>query len=143
KLAANPDDSAASVAVGKYLCIKDDWDEGLPLLKKTTDPGLATLVGKDLGGATDARSYNRLGGGWMLETNKARDLFRLTCQRRAVYWLRESLPKSDASERAKTERLLNALYKDNRLLEEPWPHLILDDAVVGKDSFRLNPQNMA
>jgi hypothetical protein len=43
KLNAKPDDPAANLAVGKYVCfVKGEWENGLPMLAKGDDPALRT-----------------------------------------------------------------------------------------------------
>ena len=52
KLTTHPDDPAANLAVGRYLCfVKNDWHTGLPMLAKSSDALLrppATLELSDL-----------------------------------------------------------------------------------------------
>lgn len=52
-LEEKPDDPAANLAVGKYLCfVKGDWQRGLPCLAKGSDDALKKLASKeDLVGA--------------------------------------------------------------------------------------------
>jgi formylglycine-generating enzyme len=48
-LAAAPDDPAASLVYGKYLCfVKGEWDRGLPLLAKGSDAGLKDVATQEL-----------------------------------------------------------------------------------------------
>ncbi len=45
KLKESPDDPAANLAVGSYLCFnKDQWERGLPMLAKGSDPALYWLI---------------------------------------------------------------------------------------------------
>jgi hypothetical protein len=137
KLAAQPEDRAACLAVGKFLCIKDDWEEGLPLLKKSGEPALADLAGRDLAEPADAAGQRTLGLDWLVLPAKGSDFPKAPCQRRAVYWLRAAMPGLDGKQKRKIETQLKSLYKEDSLLGEPWPHLVLDDATVAEGSFSL------
>src|SRR6185437_7306448 len=49
KLAASPEDPAANLAVGSYVCfIRGAWPKGLPMLAKGTDPDLKRLAMTEL-----------------------------------------------------------------------------------------------
>src|SRR5205814_958169 len=56
-----PDDLAASLVLGKYLClVKQDWPQALPLLAKSGDAKLAPLAKQDLQGTADAAEQVKL-----------------------------------------------------------------------------------
>lgn len=66
KLKAEPDDPAANLAVGRYLCfVKDDWDDGLAHLAKCDDPTLKALATLERAGVDDAADLSKLADGWM------------------------------------------------------------------------------
>src|SRR5262249_29785572 len=126
-------------AVGTFLCCcKDDWEEGLPLLKKSDDSKLSRLAEKDLAAPNTGAARTAVGLGWLAQSVKANDLLKAACHRQAAYWLREALPELNGKEKTSVDAHLRSLYRSHPGLQEPWPHLVIDDAVVSKDSFRLN-----
>jgi hypothetical protein len=109
-----PDDPAACLAVGRFLCLsKGDWARGLPLLAKGSDAALRALAEKDLSNAEDATTRRDVCLGWLdlaerersspsrrdLLTERARDGFD-----RAAAGLLDA-------DRAKIEKRLAALEK--------------------------------
>jgi hypothetical protein len=65
-LATRPEDAAAGLVVGRYLCWhKGNWREGLPCLARAQAPGLKELAEKDLGSPRDARGQVEVGEGWL------------------------------------------------------------------------------
>ena len=49
KLKTDPDDAAASLAVGRWSCFwQGDWEEGLKLLAKGSDAALKSLAAEEL-----------------------------------------------------------------------------------------------
>ena len=54
-LAANPDDPAANLSVGKHYCRLDDWAGALPLLAKAADENLQRLAADELKASADPR----------------------------------------------------------------------------------------
>ena len=49
QLKANPGDTAAHLALGRYFClVKGDWEAGLPHLAQGDDPDLKALAEEDL-----------------------------------------------------------------------------------------------
>jgi hypothetical protein len=64
-LKTTPDDPAANLAVGSYVCFwTDRWTKGLPMLAKGSDPDMKKLAADDLAQPTDAATLLRLGDQW-------------------------------------------------------------------------------
>src|SRR6185312_914073 len=60
-LADNPDDAAANLLVGRHLCfVTEDWEQGLPMLAKSSDATLKDLAAKSLA-ATEPTAMVELG----------------------------------------------------------------------------------
>jgi hypothetical protein len=75
KLKTAPEDPAANLAVGKFLCfIKGDWAGGLPLLAKGSDAKLKELARQELGKPSGAAAYTSLGDGWWDVAATQRDM---------------------------------------------------------------------
>jgi len=68
KLKNAPDDAEASTAVGRFHCFaKSNWEVGLPLLTKGSDPVLKSLAEKELvvlNSLADGTALVELGDGW-------------------------------------------------------------------------------
>lgn len=68
-LAANPTDEAAAEVVGAYLCfVKDDWQQGIPILAICAAPALRDVARRELAGAErrhdDVREALGLADSW-------------------------------------------------------------------------------
>ncbi len=86
-LATRPDDTAANLALGKFLCLdKDDWDRGLPMLVQGNDPKLTELAAKDSGAPADAVAQEELGSRYAALAMEATGARKLHLLRRAGYW---------------------------------------------------------
>lgn len=71
KLKQSPDDPAANLAAGSYLCfLRGHWDQGLPLLAKSSDAQLKNLAMADLAHPAGADKLSKLGDGWFAEASK-------------------------------------------------------------------------
>ena len=65
KLKASPNDAAANLAVGSYLCFnKAEWEKGLPLLAKGSDPNLKQAATLELAHPADTADQVRLADEW-------------------------------------------------------------------------------
>src|SRR5262249_22048438 len=65
KLKDSPDDAAANLQVGKFLCLRQgDWEKGLPLLAKGSDAKLKAQAANDLAKPTKAAKQVEVGDGW-------------------------------------------------------------------------------
>ena len=65
KLKTSPDDVASCTVVGRHLCLtKDDWDQGLALLAKGSDPALKSLAQRDLEQVQTPHALAELAGDW-------------------------------------------------------------------------------
>ena len=65
RLAADPADADANLAVGRWHCfIKGNWETGLPLLAKGKDPDLSAVAKQDLAAPKDPKAQMNLGDAW-------------------------------------------------------------------------------
>ncbi len=90
---ADGDDPAANLTVGRYYCLmRGEWDKGLPLLAKGSDPELKQLAESELRRPTIAADQLALADGWWQLGEE--DLTRQKVLRlRAVYWYQQALPQ--------------------------------------------------
>ncbi len=95
RLKTHPDDPAACLTVGRWLCFdRNDWDEGLKLLAKGSDDALRTLAAKELTSepsTADARVAR--GHAWWDLAEKSEGRARSALRRRAGQWYEEALPE--------------------------------------------------
>ena len=71
KLKQSPDDPAANLAVGGYLCFRrGQWAAGLPLLAKSSDAQLKNLAKTELAQPTASDEMLKLADGWLAAAPK-------------------------------------------------------------------------
>jgi hypothetical protein len=65
KLKTYPDDAAANLEAGQFLCLwRGDWDKGLPLLVKGSDGDLKALAQEDLAAGIDVPMQFAVANAW-------------------------------------------------------------------------------
>jgi len=70
KLKESPDDPDANLVVGRYECfVRGDWEKGLPLLAKSSDETLKSIVALDLE-TTDAEQISKAADAWWTAADK-------------------------------------------------------------------------
>jgi hypothetical protein len=110
-LAKTPDDAAASLALGKYLCFdKEDWFDGLPLLAKGSDEALAKLAAQDAAHPSGFEEQVKLADAWnaAAESGDAKEKPKVLM--RAEKWYQTALPNLPAGlTKAKVEKRLEEL----------------------------------
>ncbi|HEY8667164.1 MAG TPA: PQQ-binding-like beta-propeller repeat protein [Tepidisphaeraceae bacterium] len=86
-LKRSPDDAAANLAMGKYLCLsKRDWDHGLSYLAKGADAALKSAAILDGTGADEAKGQAEVGDVWWALAEKSKSPAREVLRQRAGYW---------------------------------------------------------
>jgi hypothetical protein len=90
RLKATPDDPAANLFVGSYHCFtRGDWDRGLPMLAKGSDPELRKLAADDLANAARDDAAARLGDAWWkIGERQPESLRTKTWQRASAFYTR-------------------------------------------------------
>jgi hypothetical protein len=121
-LKQSPDDPAANLAVGRFLCLfRDDWKAGLPRLLKApgTDPLYFLAVQETTGTIKSPAQRKQLAEGWWTcaETARNSPLLRKRAQFRACAWygtILESLTglEKDAAEKRIAEARTNGVDVD-------------------------------
>lgn len=103
-LAVKPDDPAANLALGRYLCwTQGQWDKGLKHLSQGADQALKAIAAKDLKNPTDPAEQAALGDEWwaLIESEGPRSKVR------AAFWYAKALPSMSGLTRVKVERRLS------------------------------------
>lgn len=112
-LAKTPEDPAANHLVGFHLCaVKGDWEGGLPLLARGSDPVLKGLADRELSGPGDAAAQASLADGWWdLSEKTAEPAPRTRLRARALFWYEKAGDKLTGLTRAKVRsRVLELRY---------------------------------
>jgi WD40 repeat protein len=118
-LRKSPDDPAANLAVGKFLCCwKGDWARGLPLLAKAADEVWREPARKDLAGPADAAGRVDVAEAWQVVAAGEEGLPKRRLLRRASHWFRLAVPDLDGAEQLRVRKQLAALRK-TPLFEPP------------------------
>ncbi|HSI33196.1 MAG: hypothetical protein ACAI43_18145 [Phycisphaerae bacterium] len=109
KLAANPNDPAASQTVGLFLCaFKNDWDNGVPLLALSADAAWATPAKADLANPVDVDGMIKVADLWWELANKNLKL-RPKILSRAEFWYNLALPKTEGTVKARLEKRIETI----------------------------------
>lgn len=75
RLKAAPNDPGANLSVGRFLCfMRGDWDAGLPMLVKGSDPVLESLAVRELAAPTAVEDVMKLADAWWEVGVRERDL---------------------------------------------------------------------
>ncbi|HEV3145093.1 MAG TPA: hypothetical protein VGZ47_14480 [Gemmataceae bacterium] len=95
KLETQPDDPAANLAYGQYLCLaKGDWVTGLPYLSKGDDADLKKLAAAELAKPKAVVEWKALADGWWDLSNRyfksSSTMPRRNLQERSVIWYRRA-----------------------------------------------------
>jgi formylglycine-generating enzyme required for sulfatase activity len=109
RLAADPNEPDACLIVGRWDCFsRGDWDKGLLLLAKGSDPALKPLAAAEIASkpSTPSEKVAR-GDSWWTLAEKAAGKPRVAMERRADSWYLESLKDLPAGAvRTKVEKRL-------------------------------------
>jgi hypothetical protein len=112
------DNPEANLRVGSYLCfVKGDWNRGLPLLVKGSDPSLHELAQRELSAPADPNRQMELADAWYeLVAGAGRP--KQSLRDRATYWYERALPGLTGLNRAK---VMNRLAENSKVAESAKP----------------------
>ena len=103
-LKSKPDDAAANLAWGRWLCLrKDNWEEGLKLLQGADDPKLKELATRDLTSPSDKDAVLKLGTDWLDYAKSRKDRIQPQFAARALHWLYKAVEDSTGLAKSKVE----------------------------------------
>lgn len=110
-LKEKPDDPAANLAVGRFLCFeKDDWERGAGHLAKGADAALKTLAELESARPRDAGDQSALGDEWWTFSEKEKGADRKRkAQFRAAFWYAKAVPQLAGTARLRTEKRLDQI----------------------------------
>jgi hypothetical protein len=126
RLAANADDPAANLAVGRYRCFfKNDWAGGLPLLARGGDAKLKTLAAAELGGAAGGPdAMVQTADGWWSAHETLPAPAKGNVQAHAAKLYRQALPALKGLAKAKVEKRLEAVASAEAEGAGPWVEIL-------------------
>lgn len=110
-VAKAPDNPAANLDVGKFLCFfKGNWDLGVRFLAKGSDAALKGLAEKELARPTQESDMAALGDGWSEFGQKEKNVVRKErILLHARHWYREALTSATGLRKAAIEKRLREL----------------------------------
>jgi hypothetical protein len=94
KLKTSPTDPAANQAVGEYYCFtRAQWDEGLPLLARGSDPQLRAVAQMELSSTSPTQARALADAWWAYANQKGiRSEEQQGASQRCAHWYRAALP---------------------------------------------------
>jgi hypothetical protein len=106
------DDPAANLNAGRFLClVKGDWEKGLRLLARGSDPALQALAVKELAEPAKADERVALGDGWWDAAADKHGTAKSRLQARALHWYEKALPDTTGLVKAKLNQRIELLYR--------------------------------
>jgi hypothetical protein len=138
-LAAMPDDAAANLTMGRYLClVRNDWQAGSQHLIRGSDTLLQSAANKELAAPVSAEAQMELADAWWhigdQEKDKSSVFPKIVWQDHAASWIRVALPELPAAARNKTQAKmtqLEKLHKSSNLLFAKRHPLDAEDTFAG------------
>ena len=101
-LADNSDDPEANLIRGRSLSlVKRDWDHGLPMLAKGSDPQWQALAQKDLANPSDPQARLALGDAWWEMAQAKTELARGSLLARARRWYQAAMPRLSGADKTR------------------------------------------
>ena len=112
-LAKAPDDPAANLAVGKYLClVLGDWEAGRPKLLKAGG-AFMDVAKKESAAPTSESTILELADAWWELAESEKGLARTQLRREAGYWYRTALPTLSGIKKTGVENKLAEVTGDS------------------------------
>jgi hypothetical protein len=111
-LGTRPDDPAANAAIGRFLCFaQENWEKGLPMLAKGSDPNLKALAAKELARPTEIADQVALADAWWEAGEKNAGSLKGEYLDRAVRWYSAAVPRASGLTQVRINNRLTAYDK--------------------------------
>lgn len=115
KLKTSPEDPAANLAVGSYLCFsRGEWEKGLVLLTRGSDAALKQLATLELSRPINADDMIRLADGWWELAAKRPNLIRPAIRQHAAIFYKLALESETGLRKTLLERRIADAAADMR-----------------------------
>jgi formylglycine-generating enzyme required for sulfatase activity len=109
-------DPHADLALGRFYALaKGDWDRGLSMLARGSDPKLRTLAQTDLASPADARAAEELGDGYAARVASESGVAQTNLLCRACYWYEQAEGRLSGPDRTRVQKKVAAI--DARLTD--------------------------
>ena len=113
QLRISPSDADAAYRLGVIRCFDElDWDQGLPLLARGSDPALARIAGQDLASREDETLHAKVGDAWWDYGKSQKNETASAALERARLHYTAILGTVKGLERARIEKRLESLEND-------------------------------
>jgi WD domain, G-beta repeat len=110
RLAKDPEDAAANLAMGKYLgFVKGNWDRALFYLAQGSDPVLRLLAQRDLARPDEVKEQLQTADAWWALADKEKGLVQLHLQQHAVSWYEQAVGQTRGFQRGRLEQRIAAV----------------------------------
>jgi hypothetical protein len=110
-LQEKPGDPEANTVLGKFSCfVTGQWERGLEMLAKGSDPVLKKLAQIELAGSADATVQAKLGDEWWQCGKNLSGKSRFFVQEHAVDWMQKALPHLEAEKKEQVSKTIAAFY---------------------------------
>ena len=107
-LAKNPDDPAANLEYGLFLCLsRGQWEKGLPHLARGTEGPYRSIALRELGSPEGAADQSGLGDFWWDHAEKDTGPAKASARARAAYWYDRALAGLEGLARVRAEKRLS------------------------------------
>ena len=140
---ANPDDQEAAMRSGQYIAyVRNDWKAALPMLARTTDEELQSLVQDDLKNPKEDNEILKLADRWWERAESSSALSQEGMRRRATHWYR-LIPqgKLQGLEAQKVAKRIAETETDWLASWRPFsPKVVFEKKAIGK--YRLYITNL-
>lgn len=104
-LATRPDDAAANLQVGRHECFAlGNWEKGVAMLARSSDPALKELAARDLAAPEDAAAQVAVGDGWWDLAEKESGERQERIRSRARVWYAKALGRLSGLQRVKVAK---------------------------------------
>lgn len=107
KLGSDSNDAEAYLIVGRFRCLmKGDWEGGLPLLARGSDPAQSALAKAELVNSSKPEEQIQLADGWWNQSDGTVGVAQRQLRAHAAKWYAEAAPRLSGLAKAKAEKRL-------------------------------------
>jgi len=125
KLEAQPDDAESSFVLGRFLvAVKGDWESGLALLAKGSNPAWKDLATREAKTPLETSDQLALGDGWWELGSKEEGAGKSRLWTRAALCYQRGLPDASGLQRLKIEKRLEEIAQSGLMLPTGAPVVV-------------------